>query len=111
RVLGMKPKPPPKFRIMIVMATNMPNALDPAMLRPGRIGDRIYKVGYPSKAGRLRTYQGYLDKVPNNVSAENVEKLATMTPYATGASMKGVVNEALINATQDGRTAVTREAC
>ena len=109
RVLGMKPKPPPKYRIMIVMATNMPNALDPAMLRPGRMGDRIYKVGYPSKAGRLRTYQGYLDKVPNNVSAEDVEKLATMTPYATGASMKGLVNEALINATQDGRTTVTWE--
>ena len=48
RTLGMRPKPPPKYRIMIVMATNMPNALDQALLRPGRI-DRIYHVGYPSK--------------------------------------------------------------
>ena len=109
RVLGMKPKPPPKYRIMIVMATNMPGALDPAMLRPGRMGDRIYKVGYPSKNGRTRTYQGYLDKVPNSVAAEQVEKLATMTPYATGASMKGLVNEALISATQDGRNVVVWE--
>jgi len=36
----------------------MPSALDEALLRPGRI-DRIYKVGYPSKAGRIRTYEGY----------------------------------------------------
>ena len=46
RVLTMKPKPPPKYRILVMMATNMPQALDEALLRPGRI-DRIYKVGYP----------------------------------------------------------------
>ena len=50
-----------------MMATNMPEALDEALLRPGRI-DRIYKVGYPSKAGRVRTYEGYLDKVPHELT-------------------------------------------
>ena len=54
RLLGMQPKPPPKYRILMMMATNMPDSLDPALLRPGRI-DRIYKVGYPSKEGRMRT--------------------------------------------------------
>ena len=49
-LLGMRPKPPPKYRILVMMATNLPEALDEALLRPGRI-DRIYKVGYPSKAG------------------------------------------------------------
>jgi ATP-dependent Zn protease len=107
RVLGMKPKPPPKYRIVLVMATNLPEALDPAMLRPGRMGDRIYKVGYPSKAGRLRTYHGYLDKVPNELTADEVDRLATITPYSTGASIKGLVNEALINAIQEGRGVVT----
>ena len=58
----MRPKPPPKYRILVMMATNMPSALDEALLRPGRI-DRIYKVGYPSKAGRVRTYEGYFAKV------------------------------------------------
>ena len=62
RLLGMRPKPPPKYRILIMMATNLPEALDEALLRPGRI-DRIYKVGYPTKAGRIRTYEGYLAKV------------------------------------------------
>ena len=59
RLLGMRPKPPPKYRLLVMMASNMPDALDPALLRPGRI-DRIYRVGYPSKAGRVRTYEGYL---------------------------------------------------
>ena len=54
RLLGMKPKPPPKYRILHILATNRPDALDEAMLRPGRI-DSVYKVGYPSKEGRKRT--------------------------------------------------------
>ena len=102
RVLGMRPKPPPKYRIMVMMATNMPSALDEALLRPGRI-DRIYKVGYPTKEGRVRTYQGYLDKVSHDLSPEQVEKLAVITPYATGATIKDLVNEALITAIRQGR--------
>ena len=102
RILGLRPKPPPKFRIMIVMATNMPQALDEALLRPGRI-DRIYKVGYPSKAGRVRTYEGYLAKVANDLTPVQIDKLATVTPYATGATIKDLVNEALILSIRDGR--------
>jgi len=106
RTLGMRPKPPPKYRIMIVMATNMPTALDPALLRPGRI-DRIYHVGYPSKEGRKRTYEGYFAKVSHEVTAEQIDQLANMTPYATGATMKDLVNESLIMALRDGRTTIT----
>ena len=106
RALGMRPKPPPKYRILVMMATNLPQALDEALLRPGRI-DRIYKVGYPSKAGRIRTYQGYLDKVPHQLTGAEVDRLATITPYATGASIKDLVNEALINAIRDGREVIT----
>ena len=106
RTLGMRPKPPPKYRILIMMATNMPQSLDEALLRPGRI-DRIYKVGYPSKAGRIRTYTGYLDKVNHELTDEDVDKLATITPYATGATIKDLVNEALITAIRDGREVIT----
>lgn len=105
RILGMRPKPPPKYRMLLMMATNLPEALDEALLRPGRI-DRIYKVGYPSKAGRIRTYEGYLAKVSHELSAEEVDKLATITPYATGATIKDLVNEALINAIRDGRDTI-----
>jgi cell division protease FtsH len=105
RLLGMRPKPPPKYRILVMMATNLPEALDEALLRPGRI-DRIYKVGYPSKAGRVRTYEGYFAKVRHELTAEQIDKLATITPYATGATIKDLVNEALIHAIRDGRDVI-----
>ena len=106
RTLGMRPKNPPKYRILVVMATNLPEALDEALLRPGRI-DRMYRVGYPSKAGRIRTYEGYLEKVSHSLTQEEIEKLATITPYATGASIKDTINEALIMAIRHGRTSIT----
>ena len=106
RIFGMRPKPPPKYRMLVMMATNMPSALDEALLRPGRI-DRIYKVGYPSKAGRIRTYEGYFAKVRHELTAENMDKLATITPYATGATIKDLVNESLITAIRNGRDVIT----
>src|SRR5579859_1525565 len=106
RIFGMRPKPPPKYRILVMMATNLPEALDEALLRPGRI-DRIYKVGYPSKAGRVRTYEGYLNKVQHELTEEQIDKLATITPYATGATIKDLVNEALITAIRNGRDVIT----
>jgi ATP-dependent Zn protease len=106
RMFGMRPKPPPKYRILVMMATNLPEALDEALLRPGRI-DRIYKVGYPSKAGRVRTYEGYLAKVRHELTDEQIDKLAVITPYATGATIKDTVNEALIIAIRDGRDVIT----
>jgi len=106
RVLGMKPKPPPKYRMLVMMATNMPQALDEAMLRPGRI-DRIYKVGYPSKEGRKRTYEGYLARVSHELTPAQIDKLAVITPYATGAKIKDTVNEALVVAIRDGRECIS----
>jgi cell division protease FtsH len=106
RTLGMRPKPPPKYRILVMMATNMPESLDEALLRPGRI-DRIYKVGYPSKAGRIRTYEGYFAKVRHALTPEDLDQLATITPYATGATMKDLVNESLVTAIRDGREVIT----
>jgi cell division protease FtsH len=106
RAIGMRPKPPPKYRILVMMATNLPDALDPALLRPGRI-DRIYKVGYPSKEGRLRTYRGYFGKVQHELTEADIDKLATITPYFSGASIEDLVNQALIQAITDGRDGIT----
>jgi cell division protease FtsH len=105
RLFGMRPKPPPKYRILVMMATNMPQALDEALLRPGRI-DRIYKVGYPSKEGRVRTYEGYLNKVKHVLTESEIDKLATITPYATGATIKDLINEALIHAIREDRDTI-----
>jgi ATP-dependent Zn protease len=104
--LSMKPKQPPKYRMLVMMATNMPQSLDPALLRPGRI-DRIYKVGYPNLEGRVRTFEGYFDKVRHNLTEEQIERLAVISPRATGAIIKDIVNEALIVAMRNGRELVT----
>ncbi len=106
KLLGMKPKPPPKYRILHIFATNMPESLDEAMLRPGRI-DRIYKVGYPQKEGRVATFRYYLAKVRHELTDLEVEQLATITPYATGASIQDMVNESLVIAIRDGRDTIT----
>jgi ATP-dependent Zn protease len=105
KMLGFRPKPAPKYRILTIMATNMPNALDEAMLRPGRI-DRIYKMGYPSREGRLQTLRGYLAKVKHVLTEEQIQKLATVTPYYSGAKIKDLVNEALIQAIRDDRDSI-----
>ena len=104
--LAMRPKQPPRYRILVMMATNMPQALDEALLRPGRI-DRMYKVDYPSLEGRIRTFQGYFTKVKHVVSDEQVARLATMSPHASGAMIKDIVNESLIVAIRNGRDTVT----
>ncbi len=106
RALLMQPKPPPKYRILVMMATNLPDALDPALMRPGRI-DRKYRVGYPSKAGRLRTFEGYLARVRHELTPEQVDKLATITAYRTGADIKDIVNEALVYAIREGHDVIT----
>jgi cell division protease FtsH len=106
RMLGMKIKPPFKYRILHIFATNMPSALDQAMLRPGRI-DRQYKVGYPTKDGRKATFEYYLAKVNHELTDEEIDKLATITPYGTGASIKDIVNEGLVVAIRDGRERIT----
>ena len=105
RMLGIPVGPAPKYRILHVMATNMPNSLDDALLRPGRI-DRHFRVGYPSLDGRIRTFWGYLDKVQHTLTESDVHRLATSSPYSSGAVIKDVVNEALISALREGRTVI-----
>jgi cell division protease FtsH len=104
--LSMPPKPPPKYRILHIMATNLPEALDPALLRPGRL-DRKYQVNYPQLDGRIKTFEGYFKKVRHNLTAEQVERLALISPRISGAATKDIVNESLIAALKKGRDYIT----
>ncbi len=106
KFLTMPSKKPPKYRILTIMATNAPDVLDPALLRPGRL-DRIFKVDYPTMEGRVRTYEGYFSKVKHVVTPEQVKRLALMSAYSSGAVIKDVVNESLIVALRAGRDTVT----
>jgi ATP-dependent Zn protease len=55
----------------------------------------------------VKTYEGYLAKVRHELTPEQVDKLAIITPYATGATIKDMVNEALITAIRNGRDVIT----
>jgi cell division protease FtsH len=106
KLLGLRPVPPPLYRILTIMATNLPDALDPALLRPGRI-DRIYKVGYPPLEGRIQTYNGYLRKVKHELNEQQIRLFALTSGQASGAQIESFVNEALIIAIKDGRDTIT----
>jgi ATP-dependent Zn protease len=105
-VLGFKPVPPPRYRILWISATNMVETLDPALLRPGRF-DRKIHMGYPSIPGRTETFRGYLANITHNLTDSQVETLARENPTATGASIKDVVNEGLLTAVREGRDTVS----
>jgi ATP-dependent Zn protease len=105
-LVGMRPKPAEKYRILSIFATNLPDVLDPALLRPGRI-DRQYHVSYPNLEGRIATYQGYFKKTQHNLTEEQLKKLAVSTPYATGASIKDLVNESIVRAVRRSSETVT----
>jgi cell division protease FtsH len=106
KFLNVPSKKPPKYRILMIMATNLPQALDEALRRPGRI-DREFKIDYPTLDGRIRTYEGYLNKIKHAITAEQVERLALTSPRQTGATIKDIVNEGVIGAMRDGRDVVT----
>jgi len=106
KLLGLRPVPPPLYRILTIMATNLPDALDAALLRPGRI-DRIFKVGYPPLEGRIQTYNGYLRKVKHDLTDDQVRLFALTSGQASGAQIEAFVNEALIIAIREGRDTIS----
>ncbi|MCA1848614.1 MAG: AAA family ATPase, partial [Actinobacteria bacterium] len=90
----------PNYNILVIGATNRADALDPALLRPGRFDRRLH-VGLPDKEGRKDIADYYLKKVRHEDI--DLEKLAKATVGYSPARIKNVVNEALIFALQDGR--------
>ena len=90
----------PSYNILVIGATNKADALDPALLRPGRFDRRLH-VGLPDKKGRVDIADYYLKKVRHEQI--DLEKLAKATVGYSPAKIKNVVNEALIFALQDGR--------
>jgi cell division protease FtsH len=93
----------PFYNILIIGATNRAQALDPALLRPGRF-DRKIHVGLPDHEGRQDIARYYLAKVRHEPI--DIEKFARMSQGYSPARIKNVVNEALIFALQDGRDAL-----
>ena len=85
-----------EVQTLIVAATNRPDILDPALLRPGRF-DRIVRVDLPDKHGRLRILQIHAKGKPFAPEVD-LERIAQETYGFSGAHLENVLNEAAINA-------------
>ena len=93
--------------IIVIAATNRPDVLDPALLRPGRF-DRQVVVGLPDFRGREQILKVHIRKVP---VADNVEPsvIARGTPGFSGADLANLVNEAALFAARGNKRLVSME--
>ena len=93
--------------VIVIAATNRPEILDPALLRPGRF-DRRVTVNPPDQAGRHKILQVHTRSVP---LAEDVDlgALASSTPGMVGADLRNLVNEAALGAARREHEKVQRE--
>ena len=89
--------------VIIIAATNRPDVLDPALLRPGRF-DRQVHVPLPDIRGREEILKIHAEKVQ---MSENVDLsvIARGTPGFSGADLKNLVNEAALGAARHNKTA------
>ncbi len=90
--------------VIVLAATNRPDVLDPALLRPGRF-DRHVAIDRPTRVGRLGILKVHTRKVP---LADNIDldDIAAGTIGFSGADLKNLVNEAALNAVREGRQVV-----
>ena len=91
--------------IILIAATNRPDVLDPALLRPGRF-DRQVVVPNPDVSGRERILRVHMKDVPLAADV-NVKTLARGTPDFSGADLANLVNEAALMAARKDRRMVT----
>ncbi len=92
--------------IIVLGATNRPEVLDKALLRPGRF-DRRITVDRPNLAGRLATLQVHTRNI-HLAEDVNLEKIAQATAGCVGADLANLVNEAALRAVRLGRSAVNQ---
>ena len=93
--------------VIILAATNRPESLDPALLRPGRF-DRRVPVELPDLQGREEILRVHAKKI-KMADTVDFNKIARMASGASGAELANIVNEAALRAVRDGRKFATQE--
>ena len=93
--------------VIVIAATNRPDVLDKALLRPGRFDRQVY-VGLPDIRGREQILKVHARKVPLDESVE-LSVLARGTPGFSGADLANLVNEAALFSARANRSVVTME--
>jgi len=96
-----------KDGVIILAATNRPDVLDPALLRPGRF-DRQVVVDMPDVKEREAIFRLHASKIPIDGEVD-MERLARATPGSSGAEIANMVNEAALFAARKNKTKVTME--
>lgn len=94
----------PSESVLVIAATNRPDVLDPALLRPGRF-DRHVTVDRPTLKGREAIFKVHTRKVPLGEDVD-LQRLAAGTVGLTGADIRNLVNEAALWATREGKDKV-----
>jgi cell division protease FtsH len=94
----------PSESVIVLAATNRPDVLDPALLRPGRF-DRHVTVDRPTKRGRLEILKVHIRNVPLAADVD-LEKISRSTVGMSGADLANLVNEAALLATRENKSAV-----
>jgi proteasome regulatory subunit len=97
----------PRGDVKILAATNRPDILDPALLRPGRF-DRLIHFPMPDEGARAAIFKIHTKKM-NLAGDVDLEELAKNTERATGADIKAICTEAGMFAIREGREQVTQE--
>ncbi len=97
----------PTKGVIVLGATNRPEVLDKALLRPGRF-DRRITVDRPNLAGRLATLKVHTRNIHLSETVD-LNKIAQATAGCVGADLANLVNEAALRAVRKGRNAVTQE--
>ena len=97
----------PTKGIILLAATNRPEVLDQALLRPGRF-DRRITIDRPNLAGRIATLQVHTRNI-KLAEDVNLKKVALATAGCVGADLANLVNEAALRAVRKGRKLVTQE--
>jgi cell division protease FtsH len=96
----------PTETLIVIAATNRPDVLDPALLRPGRF-DRHVTISRPTWQGRLAILKVHTRDKPLDSSA-NLETIARAMIGMTGADLRNLANEAALLATREGKTRIDR---
>src|SRR5712692_1781646 len=101
RKIGLRRGKAVQPTVLTIGATNLPEVLDPALLRPGRF-DRQIRIDKPSFDGRKEIIEYYLDKV-KHVPDMPIDKMGNDTIDYTPVAIKYVINEAVVNAHFEGK--------
>lgn len=88
-------------RVVVIGATNRPNAIDTALRRPGRLGHEI-EIGIPDSKGRIEILNLMLRNIPHHLKSSDIAEIAEKSHGYVGADLQALVREAVVHVVRAG---------